>query len=202
MTTLFTNPDAWSGGSVDALMFFGHVANATVVEITRAIWSYAQLDGPYLDRNSEPRFQKQFNFAKYGNEGFESLVGILKTWDGHDVPFNQSTIVDEQGLWVYAGPTVGGLPPLWDIGAYPFDDGKPTPWLPPLVQQLCELSYHVHQHQPIVAATYGWLTVRDVDIVMDAIGGKIPDERWAGICVWRGNESSYFPANRPDPLSR
>ncbi|MDB5346398.1 MAG: hypothetical protein JWP89_4775 [Schlesneria sp.] len=178
-------------------MGFGTAGRDQVAEITRVLWSYPQLDGPYLDRHREPESQERFDLTDYGQDGFESLLGILKTWDGHEVPFTQSTVVDDDGLWVYAGPPLGGLPVSWDVGAYPFDDGKPADWLLPLVEQLGELSEYVHRRCPMLAATYGWLTVLDVDIVVDAIVGKIPDERWCAIRTWKGSESTYYPRNQP-----
>jgi hypothetical protein len=202
MQPVFTKPDAWTGGSIDALMCFGVWRRDKVAEITRALWSYPQLDGPYLDRHREPESQERFDLTDYGQDGFASLLGSLMTWDGHEVPFTQYTVIDDDGLWVYAGPPLGGLPVSWDVGAYPFDDGKPADWLLPLVEQLGELSEYVHRSCPILAATYGWLTVLDVDIVVDAIAGKIPEERWCAIRTWKGSESTYYPRNQPHPPLR
>jgi hypothetical protein len=191
---IFTQPDCWTGGSIDALMFFGDASIPLAGKITGYAWSFPDLDGPYLDRTCEPHQQSCYDLGDFGYDGFQSLCGVMNTSDGHRVPIVQSTIIDEHGLWIYLGSTVGGLPPRWDVGAYPFDDGKPITWLLPLVEQLRALTAYVHQQYPLLAASYGWLTLDDVDILLEVIAGQIPDKRWAGISVWRGNESTYYPS--------
>ncbi|MEI8382464.1 MAG: hypothetical protein WCJ09_20190 [Planctomycetota bacterium] len=179
-------------------MFFGVVAGHKITEITRAVWSFPQLDGPYFGQRCEPDQKVRFDLTDYGSDGVVAHYGIFRTWDGYEAPFAQYIVVDDDGLWIYAGTPVGGLPTVWDVGAYPLDDGKPTLWLPPLVQQLGELTEHVHRCCPIKVATYGWLTLLDVDIVMKVVAGQIPDERWFGIRIWNGSDSRYFPPNHTE----
>jgi len=194
MSHAFSNPDCWAGGSIDALMYFSGSSAAIAAEISHAIWSTPALDGPYLDRNRDPELQIRYEFSGFGFDGYQTLFGRIQLHDGQLATFTQSTIIDDDGLWIYAGPPIGGLPEAWDVGAYPFEDGKPTTWLCPLITQLRELAGRVHDIHPMQAATYGWLTLIDVDLVVGAVGGKIPEERWAGISIFRDNREVFYPA--------
>jgi len=193
MKSLFTRPDAWTGGNIDALMYFGRVSADRAVAVARALWSYPMLDGPYQLRDREPEDQSHCEFSAAEDGGWPQSVGVLTHFDGSRSSFVHTTIRDDDGLWVYAGPTLGGLPPEWKIGAYPIEDGAPTLWLEPLLRELRALTDHVHQRCPILAAAYGWLDLSDLDTILNAIAGVVPEERWTGLAIWRDSGFDYYP---------
>jgi hypothetical protein len=193
MTRLFTNTDSWTGSTVDALMFFGAATVEQAIDVARAIWSYPRLDGPYRFRDVEPQNQPLADFSRFSDNGCEQLLGVFTHSDGSRSPFVHTTILDDNGLWVYAGPTIGGLTSIWNVGAYPIEDGTPANWLGPLLQDLRVLTEHVYQRCPILGAMYGWLTTIDLNILLEAVAGRIPDERWNGLAIWRESECDYFP---------
>lgn len=199
MNPVFTRHDAWNGGSIDTLMFFGDASPEHAINIAEALWSFPKLDGPYRCRNVEPDQQERADYSAFINDGFEQLIGVLTHHDGSRSPLVHTTLMDDNGLWVYVGLTVGGLPASWKIGAYPFDDGFPTSWLEPLVDDLRNISNHVHQYCPIRGALYGWIDAPDWDLLLNAISGKIPKERWHGLSIWQGNECDYFPPTMLGP---
>jgi hypothetical protein len=199
MNPQFTNPDSWAGGSIDALMFFGQSPVEKAIAAAKALWSIDRLDGPYRDRTVEPSGQDRCGFDRFTTDGCEQLTGVMTHDDGTTSPFVHTTIFDDDGLWVYAGPPMGGLPDHWNVGAYPVDDGKPTAWLEPLLDSLQSLSHEVHKICPVRAAVYGWLDLAEPDRILEALSGKIPDERWHGLTLWDGDACTYFPPTRTEP---
>jgi hypothetical protein len=198
MQKIFTHPDSWSGGSVDALIYVGAANIDDANEVSRSLWSFPRLKGPYLYRDVEPDQQVPIAVPEMCDNSLQQLDGVYTHHDGSKSDFTHTTIIDDDGLWVYAGPSVGGLPKEWNVGAYPFSDGKPANWLSPLYDDLRAIVKRISQFTPLKAATYGWLTVLDCDRLIEAVAGHIPDDRWGPIDVWRDGHHSYFPATHFD----
>jgi hypothetical protein len=199
MNPLFTLPDAWSGGSIDVLMFFGDSSVEEAVAVGEAIWSVDCLDGPYRDRHIEPSQQARCGYSGFTDDGCEQLVGVLTHPDGLLSSFVHTTVRDDDGLWVYLGPPTGGLPDSWDVGAYPFDDGKPTQWLELLFGTLQRICEHVHSRCPAKGAIIGWDTLADPEALLAALSGNIPAERWAPITIWTHEGRFDYPATHTEP---
>lgn len=199
MTPLFTLPDAWSGGSIDALMYFGPASLGDAIAVGEALWSAECLDGPYRDRYTETSGQSRCGYTGFTEDGCEQLVGVLTHPDGSRTPFIHTTVRDEDGLWIYIGPPVGGLPARWDIGAYPFDDGKPTLWLTQLIATLHGICEHVHARCPSKGAIVGWDTLADPEELLAAINGRIAAERWAPITIWSNEGRFDYPTTHMQP---
>ena len=200
MTQCFQSPDAWSGGSIDALMFFGPRPVTEAMQIADSLWKFSRLAGPFRQRNIDPQFQTRITSFDFTEDGCESLFGTYKHACGAFSPFAQSTIRDNDGLWVYAGIPMGGMPEEWDVGAYPFDDGKPVTWLPPLIEELRKLTAYIDSAHFVRAAVYGWLDVSATDIIADALAGKIPRDRWYPVEVWNNHSVGYFPMTKTEAL--
>lgn len=196
MTHCFHSPDAWSGGSIDTLMFFGPRTVTEAMQISDSMWKFSRLAGPFRERNVDPQLQTRFTSFDFTEDGCESLIGTYHHACGVFSPFAQSTICDDEGLWIYAGIPMGGMPEEWDVGAYPFDDGKPVIWLPPLIEQLRELTAYIDSAHSVRAAVYGWLDVSAIDIIADALAGKIPKDRWHPIEIWHSHSAEYFPMTK------
>jgi len=202
MSDSFLQADAWTGGNVDALLYFGRNNTAKAVQVFDALWSFPRLFGPYPDRHRSPADQAVITTPDYTDDGLAQYVGVYTHHDGAQSNFVHTAINDDDGLWVYAGVTVGSLPDAWDVGPYPIDDGRPCNWLKPLLDDLQSLTDHINQSCPIYAATYGWLTVADCDILLQSVAGDIPSERWAGIDIWRGGVRQSYPPTHYEPPMR
>ena len=200
MTHSFHSPDAWSGGSIDTLMYFGRRSVSESLQIADSLWKFSRLAGPFRQRNVDPQFQTRITSFDFTEDGCETLFGTYRHACGVFSPFAQSTIRDDEGLWVYAGIPMGGMPEEWDVGAYPFDDGKPVTWLPALIEELRKLTAYIDSAHSVRAAVYGWLTVSAIDIIADALVGKISSDRWYPIEVWNDHSVEYFPITRIEAL--
>jgi hypothetical protein len=193
---IFTRPYAWAGGSVDALMYFGAAGIDEANAVSRAVWSYPRLEGPYEHHDVEPDQQVPIAVPQIGVDEFGYAIGAYTHHDGSRSAFKHATVIDEDGLWVYTGVTVGGLPEDWDVGGYPAGGGNPKEWLPPLYDSLRALVMHVSQTTPPRAAIYSFCPEESLDVPIEAAEGNIPDDRWCPIDVWRDGQHSYYPMTR------
>lgn len=201
MNDVFLHPDSWSGGTFDALMFFGPTSLDRTIDIANWMWSYDQLDGPYRQRYI-PIAQQSKVSPNFTEDGCEQLVGHYRHQDGQCSPFVHTTIRGDEGLWIYAGIPMGGFPPNWKVGAYPFDDGKPIDWMLILINDLRLFTSYVRQRFSIVAASYGWFDVSILDIIDEALKGKVSDDRWYPIELMTAKDLQYYPITKIEPLFR
>ena len=202
MPHCFDNPDAWSGGTIDALMFFGPRSVLETIQVAKTLWNFDRLAGPFRQRHVDPQLQPHVTSFEFTDDGCEQLIGTYKHTCGTLSPFIHTTIRDEDGLWIYAGIPMGGMPVEWDVGAYPFDDGKPVTWLPPLIEELRTITAYLDSAHSVLAAVYGWLDVTVIDIVAAALAGEIPGDRWYPIETWSNHSVEYFPMTRMEALIR
>lgn len=193
MTHCFHSPEVWSGGTIDTLMFFGPRPVSDAIAVAETLWTYSRLQGPFRHRNVDPKLQLRMTAFEFNEEGCEQLIGTYQHSSGIVLPFVHTTIRDEEGLWVYAGIPLGAMPPEWDVGAYPFYDGKPIAWLPPLIEELRMITAFVDSTHNVRAATYGWVDISGTDVIVKAIAGQIPNERWNPIEIWSDHNAEYFP---------
>lgn len=201
MVSPFLNADAWSGGTFDVLLYFGPTSLPRTIDITRRIWSFPQLNGPFRHRNLLPSQQNHVD-PDFSEDGCEQLVGEFKFPDGAISPFVQTTIRDEDGLWVYAGIPMGGFPANWNVGAYPFDDGQPVDWILDLNTLLRNLTNYVRDACPMLAVAYGWFDVSILDTIGDALNGVVRDDRWHELEVATDEGWQIYSITKLEPLFR
>jgi hypothetical protein len=199
MNDIFLNPDSWAGGTFDALMFFGLTGHDRTTDIANWMWTYDRLNGPYQQMNI-PMSQQSKVVPNFTDDCCDRLVGVYRHRDGLCSPFVHTTILDDAGLWIYAGIPMGGFPEDWDIGAYPFNDGKPTDWMLPFINDLRLLTAYVRQRFPILIASYGCLDATICDIFEDALKGKIGNDRWYPIELQTEIGLQYYPISKLEPL--
>lgn len=184
-------------------MFFGPATVDFASDVARTIWSFPRLHGPFRDRTTEPEDQEQLKDFDFTEDCCELLFGTYLLSGQTLCPFEHMTLLDSDGLWVYAGIPMGSMPSSWDVGAYPFDDGKPISWLLPLIEDLRELTHFVNSRHPMQAAMYGWICgILEVDVIKESLAGRIPTERWHPMEIRKGDRLEYFPMTRMDAMMR
>lgn len=195
-TISFTDSEAWNGGTVDALMYFGQSKVNDAITIFNALWKNNNLRGPYRSNRIEPQKQTPIIKPDYTDDGCEHLYGIYTHIDGKKMNFVQKVVFDEYGLWVYAGVTVGSLPSEWNVGAYPdnIDEGIHV-WEECLLEELRTICHSLYKAKPIKAAIYGWLTVSEIDTLLEAVDGSIPDHQGYPIDIWIDGVNHFYPAS-------
>jgi hypothetical protein len=95
---------------------------------------------------------------------------------------------------------MGGLNVIYDVGAYPFDDGKEPVWAEQLSQYLRELAEKLFLDVPFDGAIIGWLTAVEVDEILNAINSGVPKERWFWYLINNNGKLDWYPQNMKEPL--
>jgi hypothetical protein len=195
----FLNENAWAGGTFDALMYFGPTSLEQTKAIAERLWSYSRLNGPYRERHHAIAMQEKVT-PIFTEDGCEQLVGLYRFGDEELSPFVHTTVQCDDGLWVYAGIPMGGFPSNWNVGPYPFDDGRDVSWVLEIVRDLRELVAFLRSSFFIPAAAYGWFDVSILDTIEDALNGRLHDDRWHPIELQTGTELKYYPITKLEPL--
>lgn len=168
--TVFTEPDTWSGGSVELLVALGHMNDDDRLRAIQAVWAWPALQGPYGDCHIEPTGQVA---ATPGIEGRYYGLATLPNETGQ-VAFSTCFVEDDNGLWLYAGVPLGSLGTACPVGAFPFGEGGTQDWERTVYKWLFGLAKHLFNAIPFDRAVIGWLTTLEVD---EIVRKTIPEVR-------------------------
>ena len=186
---LFTDTDAWNGGSIELLCLFRKPDTAVQAKCSAAVWSWPQLQGPYARRDQEPTEQK---LAAPGSEGARYGIASLPDAIG-TVAFQTSFVDDDDGLWLYAGLPLGSLSRVLPVGAFPFGESKAESWEHVLHAWFFSLAEHIRKQVPFERGVIGWLTTGEVE---ELVAGYVPADRFHSYLVCSSTELICHPQNR------
>lgn len=190
----FQNEETWTGGSFEVLFYLGEKSEIHFLE---KLWFGLGFDGPYIDGEIIPAQQRKLNTLKSVSTGKLYGTAIINE---KIVACSSTTIKDEDGVWIYFGFPMGGLDVIYDVGAYPFDDGKEPVWAEQLSQYLRELAEKLFLEVPFDGAIIGWLTAIEVDEILNAVNLGVPKERWFWYLINNNGKLDWYPQNMNEPL--
>ena len=72
----FQNPDSRSGGTFDALVYFGAVSLGETLKIAETTGHYARLNGPFRDRHLLPSQQEKVT-PDFSDDGCPECLDVL-----------------------------------------------------------------------------------------------------------------------------
>jgi hypothetical protein len=192
---MFTEPDAWTGGSIDLLCLFRGGTSASKAEINHAVWSWPHLVGPFESSGVEPDAQGSTNpasdNARYGVATLPGMIGRAA--------FHVTYVEDSDGLWLYAGVPLGSLGRVLPVGAFPFDDEGTQEWEHVVYGWLFSLAEHLHQRVKFERAAVGWLTSFEVEELADR---RVPEVRGHGYITTSHNGLVYYPPTSGPSLAQ
>lgn len=189
----FQNEQTWTGGSFEILFYLEEKYG---IQLLEKLWFTMGFDGPYIDNRVAPNQQEKlttFRNLEAGNLYGTALI------DKKNIACSTTTIKDEDGLWVYFGFPLGGLNEMYDVGAYPFDDGKHPVWAEHLSQYLKEIAERIFLDVPFDGAIIGWLTTFEVDELVDVVKSGVPEERWFWYLINNNGKLDWYPQNKQEP---
>jgi hypothetical protein len=189
---MFAEPDTWTGGSIDLLVRLGHRRSDEVVAALRTIWSAPMLHGPFADQAICTPV-----LAVTSIDLERHLYGVASLENGIRVAFETSVVVDDEGVWLYAGLPCGSLGKAYPIGAFPFGRSATEPWATDVYGWLFALAKRLYEVVPFACGMIGWLTASDVD---DLSRSTPPDDRHHGYIVEEGGGLRYYSPNVRRPL--
>jgi hypothetical protein len=192
----FLYEQTWSGGSFEILFYLGEKDAILLLE---KLWSKMGFDGPYSDNKILPTNQEKLKTISNIEGGNLYGTSII---ENKTVACATTTIKDEDedGVWIYFGFPLGGLNEVYDVGAYPFEDGKNHVWTEQLAQYLREMAENLFRDVPFDGAIIGWLTAVEVDEVLQAVRSGVPEERWFWYLINDNGKLGWYPQNKQEPL--
>ena len=115
----FADPDVWTGGYYELVIWLGLPSEARIGEALSSIWNSPLLDGPYRYRDREPDDQPRIPPVE------DHLFGLARIRD-HWLPCGAYIVRKEDESGARVGDffslyiPLSGLSTVYDVGAYPF----------------------------------------------------------------------------------
>lgn len=199
MADLFTNPDTWTGGSIELLLWFDRSALASPVDVLGNVWNWSSVKGPVLSNSEDYSTQQRVDVANLSAVDVPSLYGIAA------LPNKTTTVCathaflesEEPGFYVCFGLPLGSLSRSYPVGAYPFDASPSDPWALEVHAWLADLAFRVHDQFPFAGGIIGFLTTMEFDEVRR---GDIPEDRYHGYLSVSNGGLHYLEPNVAGPL--
>ena len=200
---LFTNEHTWSGGFYELAIELGLRSEARLEAAINAIWQDARLEGCYTRRDLEPAEQPRVEPTLEMREKYAHLLGVATLPGGGRAACGTFIIRQEDGIdWLGFYIPMGALSTIYDVGAFPFNDGKASQhWREHLDAWLAEIAQTVFAAAPFDLAIIGDEASGDVSAAEFAVSG-VPESRWHGY-LWREDKKLiwYPPTIYTAPIS-
>jgi len=201
LSELFTAADTWDGGFYELAIELGPRSDERLRTALETIWQYDGLNGCYEDSQVEPSDQprlmpsletRQLGVATLPN-GRQSACGTLAVRE------DDFTGRDDGTDWIVLFLPMGSLDSVYNVGAYPFEDGKNSrTWREPLHDWLTQIAISVFSAVPFSLALIGH-EVSGMTYAEEIHNTGMPAERWVGY-LWReGERLVWYPPTKYEP---
>lgn len=198
---VFTNEDAWNGGSYELALELGPVNDQLLQRALAAVWSFPELDGCFLRMDLEPRDQRRITIPDPNLELNACLRGIATFLPRGPVACSTLPVREEEGAdWLYFGLPLGSLARVLPVGAFPFDDGRDQSWRGELDCWLERLARHVYKSVKFKLGLVGW-TDGLIESASALTMNGVPAERWVGYLLPEGDVLRWHPPNQGAPMT-
>jgi len=198
MDSIFTAPDAWSGGAYELALQYGSRSLSITDAALRALWTAPNVGQCYLRKDVEPEEQHAVELADFRGM-IETLYGACVLRNSIRVAAHSQVIPYDDGpFWVYFGFPMGSLGRAYPVGAYPFGDGSSLAWRDHVDDWLRALASHVFYSVPFDCALIGH---EPEESIADDLVSGVPERRWEGILLRRGTSLEWFPPTERYPFT-
>src|SRR5689334_19025851 len=126
----FEDPEAWLGGYYELAIELGIRSDERLLTALTAVWSDPDLDGVYLDRDTEPWRQTRQTVTAESLR-VAHLQGLARLPNGAIIACGTCLIREDDGPdWLVLYLPMGALATAYDVGGYPFEPNAETsrPW--------------------------------------------------------------------------
>ncbi len=194
---IFTLQDAWTGGSYDLALELGPRDNARLGRALHALWTHADLHGCYQHMDLEPNEQPRVEVSTAETR----LHGVARIGTGAAVASYTVVMRFDDGIdWLHFCLPMGSLSRIFDVGAFPFEDGGDLAWRLQLDEWLCALGRRVFEAAPFRLALIGWDGGELEDAARFGASG-VPEQRSVGYLVPSGGHLKWFAPNGNAPFT-
>ena len=198
----FTIPSVWTGGFYELLLCLGPPSERNIRSALWAIWHYPLLEGPHLDRGTEPGFQA----TVAANADHAHLYGTARI-QGAKIPCGTYVMREERDSGERLGDFISFYFPLsslsliFPVGSYPFGSHEAaTKWRPDVDAWLLQLLEAIQSEFTFEVGSIGFeaeLTLEDAAIIKS---GKTPCERFDGLVIAANDRFDWYPPTRHDVI--
>jgi hypothetical protein len=194
-----TDPANWSGGFYELAIELAGDGDAHLQHVLDALWSAAGIDGCYARPGGQNRFEDAAptvaGLAEYGHlratvllPAGKRIVCSVHAVRGEDISTPWLVFCLPLGALVRTDKRIGGFP----FG--PAGGEVSLAWRLPLDDWLVDVARAIHRAVPVRLALVGFETSGDTDAA--SLGGRVPEQRFSGYLVPRGDRLEYTAANR------
>ncbi|MBC8135509.1 MAG: hypothetical protein H8F28_06450 [Fibrella sp.] len=191
---LFTAAHTWNGGFYELAIELGLHSDERLRKALQTIWQCDGLDGCYVARDVEPSQQSRLSPSLD-----TSALGVATLPDGEQVACGTFIVREDNGNgpdWIGFYLPMGALGSVYDVGAFPFVDGKSSRvWREPLDDWLRQIAAAVFVVVPFSLALIGHEVSGTAYADKIRITG-VPDERWVGLLWGDAGELIWYPPTR------
>jgi hypothetical protein len=186
--------DIWAGGFYELAIELGPRSDTYLEAALLTLWQNARLEGCYLRRDFEPADQQRLQPSLASLEQYGHLLGVATLPNESKVACGVVAIREDSGIdWLDFYLPVGALATAYDVGAFPYDDGKDSQWWrEPLDGWLVELAQAVFVAAPFSLALVGHEVSGHAYAATIAIDG-LPAERWDGYLWQEAGNLHWYP---------
>jgi len=200
LSELFTAADTWNGGFYELAIELGPRLGPRSDERLRTaletIWQYDGLDGCYEDEHVEPLHQTRLppTIEKTKLLGVATLPDRRQAACGTVIVREDDfTGRDDGSDWVVLFLPMGALDSVYNVGAYPFEDGKDfRTWRKPLDDWLARVAAAVFAAVLFPLALIGH-EVSGTTYAAEISNTGLPAERWVGYLWQEGEHLAWYP---------
>jgi hypothetical protein len=190
----FTDPNAWLGGFYELAIELGPRSDERLLAALTAVWSNPNIDGVYLDNDTEPWQQtRQAITAESLRVGH--LHGLARMPNGMTIACGTCLIREDDGPdWLVLYLPMGALGTAYSVGGYPFEPNAETsrPWREILDAWLARIGVAVYERVQYRLALAGW-EVSGKAYADETRQTGIPTQRGMGYLWPDGDMVTFYP---------
>ena len=191
---IFTQEDTWKGGFYELAIELGPRSNARLEAALAALWQNPRLRGCYALRGLEPTNQLRLEPSLTLLERYGHLLGVTTLPNAMLAACGVVAVRENTGTdWLDFYIPMGALTMAYDVGAFPFDDGKNSQvWREPLDNWLVTLAHDVFTAVPFALALVGH-EVSGQTCAAEITTLGIAAERWEGYLWQEAGTLLWYP---------
>jgi len=193
----FTNPNAWLGGFYELAIELGPRSDERLLAALTAVWSNPNLDGVYLDDDTEP-WQQTRQAITAESLQVDHLYGLARLPNGVTIASGACLIREDDGPdWLVLYLPMGALGTAYSVGGHPFEPNSETsrPWREILDAWLARIGVAVYDRVQYRLALVGF-EVSGMAYADELMQAGIPTERDMGYLWPEGDRVTFYPCTK------
>jgi hypothetical protein len=191
----FTDTNVWLGGFYELAIEVGPRSNERLFAALTAVWSNPNLDGVYLDDDTEP-WQQTRQTITAESLRVDHLHGLARLPNEATIACGTCLIREDDGPdWLILYLPMGALGAAYSVGGYPFEPSAETsrPWREILDAWLAGIGVAVYNRVQYRLALIGF-EVSGEAYADELMRTGIPTQRNMGYLWPDGDTVTFYPS--------